>query len=136
MLYLIGGVLSVFEAPSFGVVNGALWGLVMIGLRLMVSSRSMVNWSMVNHSMMYWSSMVNWATMVDKSSRVGGRSSMVDGFSSMVDWFRARVVYRGGVIHRLCRTICWGRGITINGGIGMHRGSGHGGEDLKYNNNK
>ena len=108
----------------------------MVGLRLMVSSWGVVNWSMVNNSMVYWSSMVNWATMVDKSSRMGGRSSMVGRFSSMVDWFRARVVYRGGVVHRLCRTICWGRGITIHGVIGMHRGSGHGGEDLKNRNIK
>ena len=108
----------------------------MVGLRLMVSSWGVVNRGMVDNSMMDRSSMVNWATMMDKSSWVGGRSSMVGRFSSMVDWFRARVVYRGGVVHRLCRTICWGRGITIHGGIGMHGGSGHGGEDLKNNKNK
>ena len=104
----------------------------MIRLRLMVSSWGMVYRGMVNHSMMYWSSMVNWATMVDKSSRVvGNRSSMVDRLSSLVDRFRARVVHRGGVIHRLCRTIGWGWGITIHRGIGMHGGSGHRGKDLE-----
>jgi len=133
VLYLIGGVLGVFQAPSFGVVNRALWGLVMIGFWLMVRSRSMMNWSVMNNCMMNWSCMMNGATMVDKSSRVSrGRSSMVDWFrTGVVYWFRSRVVDRGSVVNWLYWAISGGGGVTIHRFIGKHRGSGHRGKDNK-----
>jgi len=119
MLYLVCGILFIFKTPSFGVINGALWGFIVIRFWLMVGSRGVMHWGMVNNCMVNWSSMVNWATMVDKGSRVMGRSSMIDRL-------RAGVIDRGGVIYRLDRSVGWGRGVAIYGGIiGMHGGSGH-----------
>jgi len=74
VLYLIGWILRVLQAPRLGVVNGACWGFVvimlggMVGSRCMVRSRCMVGGRfMVRGRLMVGSSMdymVNWGSMM------------------------------------------------------------------------
>ena len=139
MFNLIGRVFSVFKAPSFGVINRALRGLIVIRFWFMIGSRSMVsNWGMVDN----WGvvdyrgvvdSMVDWGNrVVDKSSWVVSHwSFMVDGFRFMIR-LRGGMVDGGGVVHRFNWTISWSRGVAINYRmiIGFNCCHCHAGEDL------
>ena len=129
MLNLISGVFRIFKTPSLGVLNRTLWWFIVGRFRLMVrGSRDMMNWGMMNNSMVNWSCMVDWGySMVDKSSW----GSMVGGLRGMV--------HRAFVVDWLNRTICWGWGVTIHlsislrFGVSISMGTGNcnSGENLK-----
>ena len=124
VLYLIGGVLSVLQAPGLGVVNGACRGLI-VGLRLVVRGGFMVGWGRG----VGWGMAIGWGRGVGRGG-VDNSMSYRGVSYSMGNWcmcncmsYRGVVHYslmvdRAGVVHKGSHRV------VVHRGVGGSRGRG------------